>query len=69
MVSPAGSRAILAARRDGGVVSEEGRAFVNGFVKGRVPDYSASAFLMACCIRGVSDCGRLVHGRVGDEGV
>ena len=49
-------RAILAKKRDGGVLSEgEMRAFLEGYVAGDVPDYAASALLMAIFVHGMED--------------
>jgi len=47
---------ILAKKRDGGVLTEEEiRFFVNGVVRGEIPDYQAAAFLMAAYVRGLTD--------------
>jgi pyrimidine-nucleoside phosphorylase/thymidine phosphorylase len=49
-------RAILAAKRDGGILSEEQiRAFMQGLVAGDVPDYAASALLMAIFVHGMEE--------------
>jgi pyrimidine-nucleoside phosphorylase len=46
---------VLKRKRDGGELSREEIAFlVNGFTAGEIPDYQASAFLMAVCLRGMS---------------
>ena len=34
---------------------EELRFFVEGFTKGEIPDYQASALLMAVCLKGMTD--------------
>jgi len=45
---------IIEKKRDGGKLSsEEIGFFVNGYTTGDIPDYQASAFLMAVCIRGM----------------
>lgn len=47
-------RAVVEAKRDGrGLDPEELRAFVSGFTRGEIPDYLASAFLMAAFLRGL----------------
>lgn len=47
---------LIAKKRDGGVLSkEEINGFIKGYVKGEIPDYQASAFLMAVYFRGMSD--------------
>ena len=47
---------ILETKRDGGELSEEEIGFfVQGVVSGSIPDYQASAWLMAVCIRGMTD--------------
>jgi pyrimidine-nucleoside phosphorylase len=47
---------IIAKKRDGGELSaEEIALFVRGVVEGRVPDYQASAWLMAVYLRGMTD--------------
>ncbi len=46
---------ILAKKRDGGVLSrEEIGWFIEGYTRGEIPDYQASAFLMAVFLRGMS---------------
>jgi pyrimidine-nucleoside phosphorylase len=53
-VSTLDPRDVVAAKRDGRTLPEEElRAFVLAFARGEVPDYLASAFLMACFIRGL----------------
>lgn len=47
---------IIAKKRDGGKLSkEEIDYFVKGVVDGTVPDYQASALLMAICLKGMDD--------------
>lgn len=47
---------ILEKKRNGGALSEEEiRFFVNGYTEGRIPDYQASALLMAICLNGMTD--------------
>ena len=47
---------ILERTRDGGELSDEELAFfVKAYVRGDIPDYQASALLMAICIHGMSD--------------
>jgi pyrimidine-nucleoside phosphorylase len=49
-------RAIVAAKRDGGSLSDgQIEAFVLGYTRGEVPDALAAAFLMACLIRGLDE--------------
>ncbi len=46
---------IIAKKRDGQELSQtEIEWFVDGFVKGTIPDYQLAAWLMAICIRGMS---------------
>ena len=46
---------ILKRKRDGLELSEEEiRWFISGYVSGEIPDYQASAFAMAVCIRGMT---------------
>jgi pyrimidine-nucleoside phosphorylase len=46
---------VIRKKRDGGVLDEdEMRAFVAGCLSGEVPDYQASAFLMAVVLRGMT---------------
>jgi pyrimidine-nucleoside phosphorylase len=53
-MSPGDPRDVVAAKRDGATLPEEElRAFVLAFARGEVPDELASAFLMACFIRGL----------------
>jgi pyrimidine-nucleoside phosphorylase len=48
-------RDVVAAKRDGRALPEEDlRAFVLAYARGEVPDYLASAFLMAAFIRGMT---------------
>jgi pyrimidine-nucleoside phosphorylase len=48
------ARDVVARKRDGyGLSEEEIRALVLGYARDEVPDYVASAFLMACFIRGL----------------
>lgn len=47
---------IIAAKRDGKkLTNEEIEFFINGYVSGRIPDYQASAFLMAAFLNGLDD--------------
>ena len=47
---------IIQKKRDGAkLTDDEIRFFVSGFVSGDIPDYQASALLMAICIRGLDD--------------
>ncbi len=47
---------IIMHKREGGQLSEkEIRFFIEGYVKGDIPDYQASALLMAAFIRGMDD--------------
>jgi pyrimidine-nucleoside phosphorylase len=47
-------RDVVAAKRDGRpLADEELRTFVEGYTRGEIPDYLASAFLMAAFIRGL----------------
>ena len=47
---------IIAKKRDGGTLSEkEIDFFIKGYILGSIPDYQASALLMAAFIRGLSD--------------
>lgn len=46
---------IIIKKRDGGILSEEEiRFFVEGYTKGTIPDYQASALLMAVCFQGMN---------------
>lgn len=46
---------ILSRKREGEELSgEEISFFVNGYAKDEIPDYQASAFLMATCLRGMT---------------
>ena len=50
------ARAVLAVKRDGGKLSPDDlTAFVDGYARGDVPDYLASAFLMAVYAHGMAD--------------
>lgn len=45
---------IIANKKNGGALSDrEIRFFVDGFTRGEIPDYQASALLMAVCLRGM----------------
>lgn len=47
---------IIAKKKTGGVLSrEEIDFFIAGYTEGRIPDYQASALLMAICLRGMTD--------------
>jgi pyrimidine-nucleoside phosphorylase len=47
---------IIRQKRDGGALSRDQiEFFVSGVTSGRIPDYQASAFLMAVVLRGMSD--------------
>jgi thymidine phosphorylase len=47
---------ILARKRDGAKLTrEEIEGFIRGYVAGEIPDYQASALLMAAFIRGLDD--------------
>jgi pyrimidine-nucleoside phosphorylase len=49
-------RSILATKRDGGRLSDaQIEEFLRGYVEGRVPDYQASALLMAIYVRGMEE--------------
>src|SRR5579875_3365012 len=46
----------IAAKRDGHELDDATlRALVRGFSDGEIPDYQMAAFLMAACLRGLSD--------------
>ncbi len=46
---------LIAKKRDGAILSqEEIEFFVSGYTKNEIPDYQASAFLMACFLRGLT---------------
>ena len=42
-------------REKGELTKEEIRFFLSGFAKGEIPDYQASALLMAICCNGMTD--------------
>ena len=47
---------ILQKKKRGEALSrEEIRFFVEGYTKGEIPDYQASAWLMAVCLKGMTD--------------
>lgn len=46
---------ILKKRRGEELTDEEIRFFVDGYTRGEIPDYQASAFCMAVCFRGMSE--------------
>ena len=46
---------ILKKRRGEELTDEEIRFFVEGYTRGEIPDYQASAFCMAVCFRGMSE--------------
>lgn len=47
---------IIKTKREGGQLSDaEIKFFINGFTDGSIPDYQASALLMAICINGMTD--------------
>jgi len=47
---------IIRQKRDGGSLSDDQIAwFIDGVTQGRIPDYQASAFLMAVLLRGMTD--------------
>ncbi|MDP2167872.1 MAG: thymidine phosphorylase [Thermodesulfovibrionales bacterium] len=47
---------IIKKKRDGGAVSKEELSFlIDGLLKGEIPDYQASAFLMAVFLNGMTD--------------
>ena len=47
---------ILDKKRNGEMLTrQEIEYFVNGYTKAQIPDYQASALLMAICIRGMTD--------------
>ena len=47
---------VITKKREGGELSrEEISFFIKGFTSGEIPDYQASALLMAICIRGMTD--------------
>lgn len=52
---------IIAKKRDGGTLTdEEIDFFIDGYTKGQIPDYQASALLMAIYVRGMTD-GEISH--------
>jgi pyrimidine-nucleoside phosphorylase len=49
-------REIIAKKRDGGVLTrDEIERVVMGYVRGEIPDYQVSAWLMACFLRGLNE--------------
>ncbi len=47
---------IIEKKRDGGELSsDEIKCFIEGYVKGDIPDYQAAALLMACFLRGMTE--------------
>lgn len=46
---------IMKKKRSGVLTREEIDAFVSGYTSGDIPDYQASALLMAICLRGMND--------------
>ena len=47
---------IIAKKRDGYELSREEIAdFIKGYTEGSIPDYQASALLMACFLRGMTE--------------
>jgi pyrimidine-nucleoside phosphorylase len=47
---------IILKKRDGGKLSrEEIKFFIDGYVAGEIPDYQASALMMAIFLRGMDD--------------
>ena len=47
---------LIEKKRDGGVLSKpEIRFFIDGYVQGIIPDYQASALLMAILLKGMND--------------
>ena len=49
---------ILAKKRDGGILTdEEIQFFIDGYVSGAIPDYQASALLMAIFLKGMTPHG------------
>ena len=46
---------ILKKRRGEELTDEEIRFLVDGYTRGKIPDYQASAFCMAVCFRGMSE--------------
>ncbi len=47
---------IISHKRDGGkLTAAQIECFIEGYVSGRIPDYQASALLMAMCIRGLDN--------------
>ena len=47
---------VIKKKRDGGALSAaEIDFFIKGYVKGEIPDYQASALLMAICLQGMNE--------------
>ena len=47
---------IIRKKRDGGsLTKEEIEFFINGYVKGEIPDYQVSALMMAIFFKGMND--------------
>lgn len=47
---------LIRKKRDGGILTKsELETFIGGFVKGEIPDYQMSAFLMAAFLKGMTD--------------
>ncbi len=56
---------LIQKKRDGGELSQrELQALISGYVRGEIPDYQMSAFLMACYFRGMSDAETVVFTRL-----
>lgn len=56
MSAPWDPRSVVERKRDGGVIASDAlRRFVLEFASGEIPDYLASAFLMAAFIRGLDE--------------
>ena len=47
---------LIAKKRDGGIMTDaEIRFLIDGYTAGKIPDYQVSAWLMAVCLRGMTD--------------